>query len=212
MSSKEYFEHKAQELDEALRRQLMNVKTDREVLKKIAGDLSMPSSTTGGISGTQLVRSLAAIEAGENQGQILNALVREVGGRARGAAIVLMGFPESTVLAGPGLGLPPGSNLGAKKVSIPVHENSVIARAAMNREVIAEPFRGSTTDTALYQALGQPQPKFMAAIPMAEGFRSRRTVNPAVLYHDNDLIRDSKATSCKAISPGSATVVIIRRT
>jgi hypothetical protein len=167
MSGEDIVEQKALELEAALRRQLAEVRIDRKTLRGLLKEMPAPTMpAAGGIGAATLFKNLASIEAGENQGQILTILVRELSAFARGTAVILLGDPESNALPGPGLGLHPGQPLGMKKVAIRLSKESAVYRAAKNIEVIAEPFSGSEADTALYRAIGVAAPAYLFAAPV----------------------------------------------
>ncbi len=169
MISEDKLQEISRKLNEVLKRSLREIEIDPQDIRALIAEAAPPepAAAVETRGSAELLGNLAEIDEGASQLEILERLVGLVGARARGSAVVIVGDPISTVWPGTGLGLEPGQQLGAKKISLPLPEGSVVKRAAKEAAVIAALYSGSPDDAALYNALGQEAPGGIAAIPMA---------------------------------------------
>jgi len=111
-----------------------------------------------------LLQSLQSIRAADNQKKIIAELVHQACQGARAASTVILG--TSPVLwVGPGMGLEPGAQIGSKKISIVVGNDSLIQRAIMERSLILSTTL-TATERSIYEVTGTADPGQVALIPM----------------------------------------------
>ncbi len=166
-------------LEEDLRLRLKQMRIDRDVLRRGIEEYIPTTPTEPAAEGTpasELARSLSAIDAGSSQREVLGTMLQEINAFAGGGALIILVGEGVTAWPGPGLGLGEGEEFGSKKIPLDLPEDSLVARAAREAQMLIAPFPGAPGDPAIYRALGQEPPDEIAAIPMAVRSRVQAVV------------------------------------
>jgi hypothetical protein len=179
-------------LEDDLRLRLKQMRIDRDVLRRGLRDCIPAVPAAEGVDTTALMRSLAAIDAGRTQREVLGTMLREIAIYSGGSAIIILVGEEITAWPGSGMGLAAGDVFGSRKIPLELPENSLVARAAREAKMFVAPFPGAPGDRAVYRSLGLEPPEEIAVVPMVvrsrvqavvlvEGRRGRPITDPQLI-------------------------------
>jgi hypothetical protein len=195
MERDDLIEKIASGLEEDIRLRLKQMRIDRQVLKRGLQDYlpsARPAEGNGAVSG-ELMQSLAVIEAGRSQCEVLGTMLREIAHYAGGGAIIILAGAERALWPGPGMGRSAGTVFGSKKIPFELPENSLASRAAREGRMLIAPFPGAPGDLAIYAALGFEPPLEVAYVPLIVRCRAQAVV--VIEGKDRSAITDPEAIS-----------------